>query len=179
MLPDIIISKKPTGTVLVVDDDDGVRRVMARWVADLGYQVVVAADAESALDAMRLNPVDVALCDVKMPGRDGIWLVEQMRRAFPAVSIVMATGLTELDPMVTLRPGVVGYIVKPFNRAELDAMIQQGLAARPGGPGGPAAPQPLLTEGPASPGAPEAPGEAGMRWAGPIVDGIVLARHTA
>lgn len=162
MQPDLIISKKPTGTVLIVDDDDGVRRVLTRWVTDLGYQVVAASDADTALDQMRQHAVDVALCDVKMPGRDGIWLVDQLRRGYPRTSIVMATGLTELDPMVTLRPGVVGYIVKPFNRAELDAVIQRGLEALPKDPVGPPRPQALLTEGQE-----------------PVIDGVILARYQA
>lgn len=179
MQPEVLISKKPTGTVLIVDDDDGVRRVLTRWITDLGYQIVVATDAESALDALRRTPVDVALCDVKMPGRDGIWLVEQMRRAFPSTSIVMATGLPELDPMVTLRPGVVGYIVKPFTRSELDAVIQKGLAARPSGP---QEPQRLLTGGQVNRGAQGATGPAGgagMAWAEPVVDAVILARYQA
>ncbi|MGE0447212.1 MAG: response regulator [Vicinamibacterales bacterium] len=162
MQPDLIISKKPTGTVLIVDDDDGVRRVLTRWVGDLGHQVLVACDADAALELMGQNAVDVALCDVKMPGRDGIWLVDQLRRGYPRTSIVMATGLTELDPMVTLRPGVVGYIVKPFNRDELDAVIQKGLAACPQGPAAPPRPQGLL---------------AAAR--GDIVDGVILARYPA
>jgi CheY-like chemotaxis protein len=162
MQPELLISKKPTGTVLVVDDDDGVRRVLSRWVTDLGHQVLVANDADAALDQMRQHAVDVALCDVKMPGRDGIWLVDQLRRGYPRTSIVMATGLTELDPMVTLRPGVVGYIVKPFNRDELDVVIQKGLEAQPKGPGGPPRSPALLTDG-----------------QGSVIDGVILARYPA
>jgi response regulator of citrate/malate metabolism len=65
-----------------------------------------------------------------MPGHDGIWLVEQMRRHHPSVAVVLATGLLEMDPMVTLRPGVVGYIVKPFNREDLEQVIKRGMADR-------------------------------------------------
>jgi CheY-like chemotaxis protein len=179
MQPEILVSKKPTGTVLLVDDDEGVRRVMTRWVADLGHQVLVAADAESALEIMQRAAVDVALCDVKMPGHDGIWLVEQLRRAYPATSIVMATGLTELDPMVTLRPGVVGYLVKPFHRAALEEVIQKGLEARHERTGGPPRPQPLLTDGRPSSPAPGAPGDARMGWSETIVEGVILARYPA
>jgi len=116
--------------VLVVDDDEGVRRVLGRWVADLGYGVCAAADADSALDIMRKSPIDVALVDVRMPGHDGIWLVDQIGRLFPSIAVVLATGLMEMDPIVTLRPGVVGYIVKPFNRADLEAVIRRGLEER-------------------------------------------------
>jgi CheY-like chemotaxis protein len=149
------------GSVLVVDDDDGVRRVLTRWASDLGYQVSAAADATEALEMMRRETVDVALCDVKMPGRDGVWLIDQLRRNYPFTSIVLATGMTEMDPMVTLRSGVVGYIVKPFNRGELDDVIQRGLAAC----------SERSRVRPERRALPAPPADAG------IVEGVVVARH--
>jgi DNA-binding NtrC family response regulator len=125
-----IESETVTGTILVVDDDDGVRKLLARWVAAMGYTVKVAPDAETALDVMRGFQIDVALCDVRMPGHDGVWLVDQMRRFHSSVAVVLATGLLEMDPMVTLRPGVVGYIVKPFNRDDLEKVVKRGMAER-------------------------------------------------
>jgi len=115
------------GHVLVVDDDEGVRKVLTRWVSEMGYTVKAASDAEMALEILEESPMDVALVDVRMPGHDGIWLISQMQRRHPQVAIVLATGLLEMDPMVTLRPGVVGYIVKPFNRDDLDQVIQRGM----------------------------------------------------
>ena len=122
--------KETPPTILVVDDDDGVRKVLTRWVTEMGYAVFAAGDALTALDLMRQYPVDVALCDIRMPGHDGIWLIEQIGRIHPDVAIVLATGLMEMDPMVTLRPGVVGYVVKPFNREELSRVVKRGLSER-------------------------------------------------
>jgi len=119
-----------SGTILVVDDDEGVRKVLSRWVADMGYAVKAAADADVALEIMRECPIDVALCDVRMPGHDGIWLLDQVCRFYPEIAIVLATGLMEMDPMVTLRPGVVGYIVKPFNRDDLAKVVKRGMTER-------------------------------------------------
>lgn len=124
------MQQQASGFVLVVDDDEGVRHVLSRWVADMGYAVQAAADADSALDIMREHQVDVALVDVRMPGHDGIWLLDQVRRLFPETAMVLATGLLEMDPMVTLRPGVVGYIVKPFNRDDLAQVINRGIVER-------------------------------------------------
>ena len=123
-------SETITGTILVVDDDEGVRKLLMRWVEAFGYSVKSAADAETALQIMHAYPIDIALCDVRMPGRDGIWLVDQVRRLYPTVAVVLATGLLEMDPMVTLRPGVVGYIVKPFNREDLGKAVVRGMAQR-------------------------------------------------
>jgi Response regulator containing CheY-like receiver, AAA-type ATPase, and DNA-binding domains len=124
------MEQQVSGFVLVVDDDEGVRRVLSRWVVDMGYTVEAAADADSALDIMRERSIDVALVDVRMPGHDGIWLLDQVRRLFPETALVLATGLMEMDPMVTLRPGVVGYIVKPFNREDLVQVVKRGMAER-------------------------------------------------
>ena len=124
------MSEQVSGTILVVDDDEGVRKVLSRWVSDIGYAVKAAPDADIALELMRECPIDVALVDVRMPGHDGIWLLEQVCRFYPDIAIVLATGLLEMDPMVTLRPGVVGYIVKPFNREDLAKVVKRGMSER-------------------------------------------------
>jgi DNA-binding NtrC family response regulator len=124
------MSEQIPGTVLVVDDDEGVRKVLSRWVSDMGYAVKTAESADTALEIVRDSAIDVALCDVRMPGHDGIWLIEQIGRLHAGVAIVLATGLIEMDPMVTLRPGVVGYIVKPFNRDDLARVITRGMVER-------------------------------------------------
>jgi len=129
------------GTILVVDDDEGVRKVLSRWITEMGYVVLSAGDADSGLALMNEAIIDLALIDVRMPGHDGIWLLDQARRAHPDVAVALATGLMEMDPMVTLRPGVVGYIVKPFNREDLQKVITRGMAER----------QRLLTEQRAKP----------------------------
>ena len=148
-----------TGTVLVVDDDEGVRKLLSRWVVDMGYAVKVAPEALTALEIMRAEPIDVALCDIRMPGHDGFWLLDQVRRHYPSIAVVLATGLVEMDPMVTLRPGVVGYIVKPFNREDLEKVIRRGMAER----------KRLLAMEPKEPSGPR------LLSAG-VLDGIVLSR---
>src|SRR5262245_15402931 len=120
-------TEQTPGNVLVVDDDEGVRKLLARWISDLGYAVRSAGDAGAALDVIRDWPIDIALCDVRMPGRDGIWLTNEIRRMFPDVAVALATGVVEMDPMVTLQPGVVGYIVKPFSREDVQQVVERGL----------------------------------------------------
>jgi CheY-like chemotaxis protein len=114
-------------TVLVVDDDAAVRTVLQRWIRGLGYQVAVAPGADAAMAMLREWPFDVAVCDVRMPGHDGVWLVDHIRREHPHTSVVLATGLAKLDPHLTLRSGVTGYIVKPFDREELADALQVAI----------------------------------------------------
>jgi CheY-like chemotaxis protein len=118
-------------TILVVDDDIGVRALLRRVIGDMGYRVVEAADALSALEMLDKGHVSLALCDVRMPGRDGVWLVDQILTRFPGIPVALATGLMEMDPHVTLRSGVVGYVTKPFKRPELADVIRAALKATP------------------------------------------------
>ena len=110
--------------------DLNIRKVLAHWVAEAGHTVKVAADADAALQMLDSEPVDVAVCDIRMPGHDGIWLMDRIRAQHPDVAVVVATGLMEMDPMVTLRPGVVGYIVKPFGKRDVADMVHLGLMER-------------------------------------------------
>jgi DNA-binding NtrC family response regulator len=117
-------------TILVVDDDHGVRSLLRRALERQGHRVVDAESALDALDVLKHEPVDLALCDVMMPGRDGIWLTDQILSRYPDVPVALATGLLEMDPAITLRPGVVGYIVKPFSLAAVAALVVDAFEPR-------------------------------------------------
>jgi len=118
-------------TILVVDDDAGIRGLLKRVIGDMGFEVIEAGDAISALEMLETRTVSLAFVDIRMPGRDGVWLVDQIVTRYPNVPIAVATGLTEMDPQVTLRAGVVGYITKPFRRSDIVAVIRTALNAKP------------------------------------------------
>jgi CheY-like chemotaxis protein len=73
----VVTTGEKTGTILVDDDDDGVTTVLGKWVSAFGHQVHVAPDADRALEILGETHVDVALCDMRMPRHDGVWLVDQ------------------------------------------------------------------------------------------------------
>ena len=85
-----------TTSVLVVDDETGVRELMARWLASGGYDVRTAANAEEALQRVHDRPPAVALCDIRMPGHDGLWLAHQIRHDAPETAVIMATGVQDV-----------------------------------------------------------------------------------
>ena len=116
--------------ILVVDDDAGIRGLLRRVIGDMGYDVVDAGDALSALDVLEQGDVSLAFVDIRMPGRDGVWLVDQIVTRYPGTPVAVATGLSEMDPHVTLRAGVVGYVVKPFKRSDLADVIRAAEAAQ-------------------------------------------------
>jgi DNA-binding NtrC family response regulator len=114
--------------VLIVDDDARMREVLARWLAAAAYETQEAADAETALEMLAATSVQAVLCDVTMPGRGGLWLVEQAREQFPAVAMVLATGVEHIHPSISLGGNVVDYLMKPFERAAVLTAVGQACA---------------------------------------------------
>src|SRR5690349_16421863 len=101
-------------SVLIVDDENSVRTLMARWLESGGLRVTTASSAEEALDQLHESPPAVALCDIRMPGHDGLWLAERIRQEYPETAVIMATGVQDVGPAVqTLRQGVIDYLTKP------------------------------------------------------------------
>src|SRR6476619_1298600 len=91
-------------SVLIVDDENGVRELMARWLESGGYAVTTASNAEEALGRLEASPPAVALCDIRMPGHDGVWLAERIRQTYPETAVIMATGVQDAGPaLLTLR----------------------------------------------------------------------------
>lgn len=115
-------------SVLVVDDEQSTRALMARWLESGGYSVTTASSAEEALGRLKDQPSAVALCDIRMPGHDGVWLAERIRREFPETAVIMATGVQDVGPAVqTLRQGVIDYLTKPFGKERLREAVRRGL----------------------------------------------------
>jgi putative two-component system response regulator len=103
--------------VLVVDDETGIRGLLTQWVESFGDSAVEASTAECALERLAEVPCEIAVCDVNLPGHDGLWLARRIRQLCPNTAVVFATGTQDLDSAVGgLRAGVVDYLVKPFGR---------------------------------------------------------------
>lgn len=114
-------------SVLIVDDEPRIRKILVRWLVPAGYDTREAPDAETALSLLAASASDVVLSDVRMPGHDGLWLVEQLRKSFPDVAIVLATADDGIAPGVSLQGGVVEYLVKPFERGPVLAAVRRAV----------------------------------------------------
>lgn len=128
--PDSTAPDEPTRgrSVLIVDDENSVRSLMARWLESGGLRVMTAGSAEEALGRLHECPTAVALCDIRMPGHDGVWLAERIRQEYPETAVIMATGVQDVGPAVqTLRQGVIDYLTKPFGRDRLQEAVTRGL----------------------------------------------------
>jgi two-component system C4-dicarboxylate transport response regulator DctD len=119
-------------SVLVVDDEAPVREFLTRWLEGWGYSVKVAATASEALAVMLAEPVPIIICDIKMPGHDGLWLAQRVRTRWPKTAIIIATGAFahDLDTVVASRKlGAVDYVMKPFEREMLHQALRRAAAA--------------------------------------------------
>ena len=114
-------------SVLIVDDESRIREILSRWLTPAGYETREAADADLALEALAISPADVVLCDVHMPGRDGLWLMGKIRERFPEIAVVLATSDDAVPPTTSLQPGVVEYLVKPFTRESVLAAVARSV----------------------------------------------------
>jgi len=122
----------PTARILVVDDEPGMREACRRVLSAEGYDVAVAEDGEAGLRAY-LEGRDFAagLIDLKMPGMDGLELIERLRGQDEDIVLFVITAYASLDTAVeATKRGAYGYIPKPFTPRELVLPVRQGLERR-------------------------------------------------
>lgn len=125
------IRMRPMMHVLIVEDDDATRLLLHQWVESEGGMSIGARSAEQALALIdAAAPPDVALCDLRLPGKDGLWLTEQLRVRHPDTAVVIETGVHEFEAAVTsLHAGAVDYLVKPFTLEQLSEALNRGFFA--------------------------------------------------
>ncbi len=106
-------------TLLIVDDEAPIREMVARTAARAGWAVLEAASAEDALDLLPHGHVDLVCLDVRLPVRDGLAVADIIHARYPGIAVLFLTGVDDLPAEKTLRPGVAGYLTKPFILQEL------------------------------------------------------------
>jgi putative two-component system response regulator len=116
----------PVHSVLIVDDEPAVRDLMSRWVESLGLRAQTASNADEALASLRTRPYDLAVIDVMMPGPDGLWLADELRRAHPHTAVIMATAYSDLLSSAAPQPAVADLLIKPFQRDRFVLAVERG-----------------------------------------------------
>lgn len=114
--------------ILVVDDEEQMRRLLGQILSKHGYSCVLAATGREAKDHLEKKPVDLILCDVNMPGESGIDLARHINENYPDTAVLMVTG--EDSPEIAdaaIKSGTYGYIIKPFHNNELAINVQNAL----------------------------------------------------
>ncbi len=114
--------------ILIVDDEPDLRSILAFSFKKKGYQVLEAANGKEAFDLIQANPVDVVLSDARMPGGDGIELLDKVRKEHHGIPIIiLVTGFTDLSTEDAHNKGAEALFSKPFDRKELEGAIERLL----------------------------------------------------
>jgi DNA-binding response OmpR family regulator len=118
----------PTARIVVVEDEAAIRRGVGDALRTQGYEVVEAADGVQGLDeALRLG-VDLVLLDLRLPKRDGLAILEELRKIRPRLPVIILTARgTEDDRVRGLKMGADDYVIKPFSARELLARVEAVL----------------------------------------------------
>ncbi|SEQ31343.1 DNA-binding transcriptional response regulator, NtrC family, contains REC, AAA-type ATPase, and a Fis-type DNA-binding domains [Solimonas aquatica] len=118
----------PRRCILVVDDEPRLREVIADALDDLGYRTLSADSAEAALQRLAVEPVDLVLSDLRMPGQDGHALLQDIRSRHATIPVVLMTAYSTVkDAVQMIKEGAFDYIAKPFEIGELSATIGNAL----------------------------------------------------
>src|SRR5438034_1538594 len=123
--------QSPPTTVLVVDDEDGIRQALDRFLTRLGYRVLQAASGAEALDRQAAEQPQLMLSDIRMPNMTGVEPVPKALTVDSDLAIIMLTAIDEPRTAIEcLRLGAYDYVIKPVDRAELEMSLHGALPQR-------------------------------------------------
>ncbi len=114
--------------ILVIDDDESLRRVLEYNLAQEGYAVLTASSGEQGVELLKKEGADLVVTDVRMPGMDGLQVMQAVRKLDPNVQVIILTAFGTIEMAVeAMKAGAFHYISKPFNRDELRLTIRKAL----------------------------------------------------
>src|SRR5689334_20194720 len=124
-------SVETKGRILVVDDEVNARTALAELLRDEGYVVESAGDAFKALGKLSDFAPDLVLTDLKMPGMDGLALLDKLRADDPDLPVIVMTAFGDVETAVrAMRAGARDYLAKPVNVGELSVVVARELELR-------------------------------------------------
>ncbi len=117
--------------ILVVDDEEPIRRILGYLLQSHGYSATLASDAREARQWLEKQPFALVLCDVNMPGESGMDFVQHILSEYPATAAIMVTGLdSPVLANAALDMGAFGYVIKPFETNEVMINVANALRRR-------------------------------------------------
>ncbi|RJR23077.1 MAG: DNA-binding response regulator [Nitrospiraceae bacterium] len=118
--------------ILIIDDDKDIRSVLSDLVKSGGYETFTAGNGKTALKEISTHCPDMVLLDVKLPGVDGMTILERIRNIDRNIAIIMLTAYGDIrDAVKAMKLGAFDYITKPFENDEILSLIKKALQARP------------------------------------------------
>ena len=114
--------------VVIVEDDDDIRRLMETVLDRMGYVVIPAVRGEEAIESVRAHAPDLVTLDMGLPGIDGVEVLKRLREFFHGPVVMVSARACPVDTERALAAGADGYLVKPFRprtlRADLERIVQ-------------------------------------------------------
>ena len=112
--------------ILLVDDEEDIRDVLGVSIADMGYMVHTAENGDQALEIFRKIDPPIVMTDIKMPGMDGLGLLQMIKRENPETEVIMITGHGDMDLAIkSLKHEATDFITKPINVDALEIALQR------------------------------------------------------
>ena len=114
--------------ILIIDDEEKLRGLLARIVKSEGFEVLEAADLKSGFKKLEQNDIDVVLCDVKLPDGNGVDFVEKIKTSFPLVEVILLTAFGKIsDGVQAMKNGAFDYIVKGDDNDKIIPLLYKAL----------------------------------------------------
>ncbi|MFH1034419.1 MAG: sigma-54 dependent transcriptional regulator [Pseudomonadota bacterium] len=124
-------SPAPPARILVVDDEEHIRRVLALMLGHQGYAVTTAGNGAEALEKFAAEVFDLVILDLRMPDLDGITVLGRLRQAEPDQAVVMITAYASVETALSaMKQGAIDYIGKPFKEEEILIVVDKALEHR-------------------------------------------------
>ncbi len=113
-------------TILLVDDEAGIRNLLSISLADEGYEVITAADGREALEMFRTEKPSIVMTDIKMPGMDGIELLAAIKEEIPTTEVIMITGHGDMELAIkSLKMDATDFVTKPIHDDALEIALKR------------------------------------------------------
>ena len=114
--------------ILVVDDDAALLDLLVDTLSTIGYSAVPAPGGPEALTRLKQDTFDLVISDIKMPEIDGISLLNEIRRSYPGLPVLLITGVASEDIISKASPD--GFLAKPFRISHIEELIETTLSKR-------------------------------------------------
>jgi len=123
-------SDVPRRTVLVVDDEPEIRRLFALVLSQAGFETLAASNGREALESVRNRPIDLVLCDLVMPEKEGLETIKQLRVSYPYMKVIAISGAFGGSFLRAARLlGASATLCKPVSPEKLVKAVQEALGA--------------------------------------------------
>ena len=125
------MEEEPIVSILVIDDEPYIQEIIRRGLKCFDYQFDTASNAQEGIDKLKTQVFDLVICDIRMPGGNGVSLLKHIKNNYPDTAVIMLTAVYEVQTAVEcLRAGASNYLIKPVDLPSLNFSVKEALEKR-------------------------------------------------